>query len=93
MNYYYIEITDTFSGEANYSWVHRYLVKSVSERGAVQIMAKHYGSGWRNDGHRYNLANACVCMFVEFATALDVKHMLQDRPETICVNFKNLWSK
>lgn len=82
-NIYFIEITDTFGGEANYSWVRRYLVRASSERGAVCILARHYGAGWINDGAgRYNLRGACVCLFVEWVDEADVDEFV-DRYLTI----------
>ena len=67
-----IEVTDTFGGEANYSWAKRYEFLAVSPLGAMQMLAKAYGSGWTKDYEtgdlaRYNLKNACVCAFVECA--------------------------
>lgn len=67
-----IEITDTFAGESNYSWVRRYKTEAKSFRGAIQKLAKHYGSGWKiefNGGDicRYNLSGACVCCFIQYA--------------------------
>ena len=72
MNKFAIEITDTFGGEANYSWVKRFSVEAKSILGAVQKVARDQGGGWRveyNNGDfaRYNLKGACVCMFVEYA--------------------------
>ena len=32
---YYIEVTDTFGGEANYCWVKRFTVESSSFQGAI----------------------------------------------------------
>jgi hypothetical protein len=66
---YQIEITDTFGGEANYSWVRRYTYTANSIKGAVQKLAREYGPGWRydyddGDTMRFNLKNACVCMFI-----------------------------
>lgn len=69
---YYIEITDTFGGEANYSWVRRYRVEAKSMRGAITKLARNYGGNWRKawdsgDYVRYNLANAAICAFVSYA--------------------------
>jgi hypothetical protein len=66
---YDIEITDTFGGEANYSWVRRETVTAKNMLGAVNKIARSYGSGWRkdwdaSDTSRYNLKGACICMFV-----------------------------
>ena len=61
-----IEITDTFGGEANYCWVRRYVVEATTERGAINKIAREYGSGWRKsyDG-RYDMKNDCVCLFID----------------------------
>lgn len=69
---YTIEITDTFGGEANYSWVRRYQTEASSFRGAINKLARHYGSGWKLDFNggdicRYNMSGACVCCFIQFA--------------------------
>lgn len=66
---YFVKITDTYGGEANYSWVTRYLVSANSELGAIQRIARKYGAGWRReyDG-RYNLSGACICLFINFVT-------------------------
>ncbi len=69
-NIYFVEVTDTFSGEANYSWVNRYIIHANSERGAICKLARHDGAGWKKeyeagDFSRYNLSGACVCCFVE----------------------------
>lgn len=70
MSFYYIEITDTFGGEANYTWVRRYTTEAKSPRGAMQKLSRHYGGTWRKDWDdgltvRYNQQGACVCAFVE----------------------------
>lgn len=72
MHTFKIEITDTFGGEANYSWVRRYEYRARSFRGAMCKLAREYGAGWRlennyGDMARYNLQGACVCAFVEYA--------------------------
>jgi len=71
MQNFHIEITDTFGGEANYSWKRTYLTKAKSAQGAITKLAKHYGAGWRKewdsgDTVRYNLQGACVCCFVSW---------------------------
>lgn len=69
---YKIQITDTFGGEANFCWVRWYIVKAVSELGAVQVIARHYGAGWNMEyTGRYNLSGACVCMFVDWIDETD----------------------
>lgn len=69
MTKFYIEMTDTFAGEANYCWVKRFTVDAKNCRGAVQKFAKHVGTGWRinfdsGDLKRYD--NGVVCAFVEY---------------------------
>lgn len=68
---FFIELTDTFGGEANFSWVRRYSVSASSFRGAVTKLAREFGAGWKLDYHagdfaRYNLKNACICCFVYY---------------------------
>lgn len=69
MTNYNVEITDTFGGEANYSWVKRYTISAKSMRGAICKLARLYGDGWRldyttGDMARYNLKHACICLFI-----------------------------
>ncbi len=66
---YAIEVTDTFGGEANYSWVRRYRYKAKSKLGAMQMLAREHGGGWRidfdcGDTARYNMPGVCICAFV-----------------------------
>lgn len=68
-NTYNIEVTDTFGGEANYSWVRRYTCRAKSPRGAIQWLARHHGGYWRKeydtgDTTRYNMVDACICAFI-----------------------------
>jgi hypothetical protein len=70
-NLYILEMTDTFNGEANYSWIRKYQTQSVSIRGAVTKLSKHYGRHFRkNYGNsreaRYDAVGANICVFVEY---------------------------
>lgn len=70
-NTYHIEVTDTFGGEANYSWKHEYLVHAKSIRGAIQVLARKDGAGWKVnytcfDNARYDMQGSCVCAFVQY---------------------------
>lgn len=72
MHKFNIEVTDTFGGEANYSWVRRYTCKAKSLRGAIQWLARNHGAGWikdcdTGDMARYNLSGACICAFVTYS--------------------------
>jgi hypothetical protein len=65
-----LEVTDTFGGEANYSWRRVFVFYAKSERGAIQKLSRAYQAGWRkvwDDGEvsRYDLKGAAVCVFVQ----------------------------
>lgn len=67
-----IEITDTYGGDANYSWVRRFTITAKSFRGAIQALSNQYGGHWSLDYNtgdmaRYNQRGACVCAFIEYA--------------------------
>lgn len=66
-----VEVTDTYGGEANYCWVHRYQVRASSARGAIGIVSRKEGLSFRadwdsGDTARYNASGACVCAFVSW---------------------------
>lgn len=70
MPFFHVEITDTFAGEANYSWVRRYQVKAQTMRGAVNKLAREIGAGWHcvsdfGDFKRYDSRTGCRCFFIE----------------------------
>ena len=72
MNIYKIEITDTFGGEANYSWVTRHEIKAKSMLGAVQKLSRLSGLNWRKVGDygdmcRYDSKSGATCAFIEFS--------------------------
>lgn len=65
MNLYFIEVTDTFCGEANYSWVTRHVIRGKSERGAINRFSRLSGIQWRHDfGERYNSKSGATCLFI-----------------------------
>ena len=73
-NHYFIEMTDTFGGEANYCWVNRFIVSASTERGAMRKVAKKTGFAVRNVGcDRWDTVGACVCYFVEWIDAADIQ--------------------
>ena len=66
---FFVEMTDTFGGEANYSWVNRYLVTASSARGAMRKVSKETGYPAKldystGDSWRYNVPGHCICFFV-----------------------------
>lgn len=73
-NHYFIEMTDTFGGEANYCWVNRFIVSASSPRGAMRKVAKKTGFAVRSVGcDRWDAVGACVCYFVEWIDAADIQ--------------------
>lgn len=68
-NFYFVEMTDTFGGEANYSCVKRLKVKASTMRGAVNKVSKHTGLSWRKEGDygdtiRYDSKSGATCFFI-----------------------------
>lgn len=65
-NLYLIEVTDTFGGEANYSWATRHLIRASSVRGAVSRFSRLSGMNWRSVGcYRYDSKSGATCFFIE----------------------------
>ena len=64
-NLYFIEITDTFGGEANYSWVTRHVIRAKSELGAINALSRRSGMNWRFDGIRYLSKSGATCAFID----------------------------
>ncbi len=68
---FYVEVTDTFGGEANYCWVHRFKVLAKSMQGAIGKVSREMGLHFRQDydcgDHaRYNSPGNCICAFAEW---------------------------
>jgi hypothetical protein len=77
-NQFFVEMTDTYGGEANYSWVNRFLVTASSELGAIRKVTTRTGYRARSVGcDRYNVPGACISYFVEWVDA-DQAKALQD---------------
>ena len=67
---FFVEMTDTFGGEANYCWVNRFLVKAKSKLGAIRKVTTETGYYARKDYDagdiaRYNSKDACICYFIQ----------------------------
>lgn len=76
---YFIEMTDTFGGEANYCWVNRFLVSASSPRGAMRRVCARTGDSARSvGGDRWDSTRGAVCYFVEWIDAAEVADY-QDR--------------
>lgn len=63
---FFIEVTDTFGGEANYSWVTRHVIRANTQRGAINRFSKMSGMKWRGVGcDRYDSESGATCFFIE----------------------------
>lgn len=66
MLHFFVEITDTFGGEANYSWVTRHKVRAKTERGALIRVNRDSGLGFHTaGGSRYDSRSGATCCFIE----------------------------
>lgn len=69
MQKYYAELTDTYGGEANYSWVARFSLEAKSDLGAIQKLSRATGLNFRKDWDdgdtvRYNSKSGATCLFL-----------------------------
>lgn len=67
---FYIEVTDTFGGEANYSWVTRHIIRANTMQGAVNRFSRLSGMKWHcvgdySDSKRYDSKSGATCYFIE----------------------------
>ena len=67
---YYVEVTDTYAGEANYCWVKRFKVHASSRLGAIRKVSRETGYRFREvanygDMVRYDAKGAAVSAFLE----------------------------
>lgn len=64
--HYLIEITDTYGGEANYSWVTRHKVRASSKRGALIRINRDSGLGFHSVGlGRFDSRSGATCAFID----------------------------
>jgi hypothetical protein len=68
--FFHVEITDTFAGEPNYSWVTRHKVKASTIQGAITKVAKDSGLSFRKawgfaDSARFDSKSGATCAFVQ----------------------------
>ena len=66
---FFVEVTDTYGGEANYTWVNRFKVHASSSLGAIRKVSSRMGLSFRKDYDlgdeaRYNAQRAAICAFV-----------------------------
>jgi len=81
-NRYFVEMTDTFGGEANYCWVNRFIVSASSPRGAMRRVTARTGDRVQcvmpGDPERWDSRTDCVCYFVEWIDDDEQFKELQD---------------
>jgi len=68
--YFFIEVTDTFGGDANYSWVTYHVIKGNTERGAINRFSRLSGMHWHRtmdtgSMKRYDSESGATCYFIE----------------------------
>ena len=72
---YFVEMTDTYGGEANYCWVNRFLVTASSELGAIRKVTRKTGYRARKQYEgRYRVPNACITYFIDEAEGNEATH-------------------
>lgn len=63
---FFVEVTDTFGGEANYSWVTRHVILAKSERGVINALARRTGLNWRAQYQGcYHSTSGATCAFID----------------------------
>ena len=67
---FFVEVTDTYGGQANYCWARRYKVTASSYRGAAIMVSRHEGYQGRlkkvmegGELVRHDIRGAAICMF------------------------------
>ena len=78
---FFVELTDTYGGEANYSWVTRRLVRATTLMGAARKMAREAGlhvhrTADYGDSARYDSASCATCMFINWAEGDEAERYL-----------------
>lgn len=69
MQLFFVEMTDTFSGDANYSWCRRYKIKASTIRGAMRKLGQETGLRWKTvqnyaDFARWDSKSGATCAFI-----------------------------
>jgi len=70
-NHYFVEMTDTYGGEANYCWVNRFIVRASSPRGAMRRVCTRTGDRVQcvdryNEPQTWDSSIGCIRYFVEW---------------------------
>jgi len=75
---YYVEMTDTFAGELNYSWVKRFVVKAETLKSCMRKISMETGYNarmqWRigDEDAMYKVTGACIGYSVEWLNEDDI---------------------
>lgn len=64
--YYFIEHTDLFQGEANYCWVKRYKVLAKDSRQAMRRLCKYLGTGYKGQKYEDEIFYDCYSYTIYF---------------------------
>ena len=70
-DFYFIEMTDLYQGEANFNWCDRFLIQAKSISGAIRKFKKDCFNQPAKAKHRlvydgsYKFDNMAICFFVE----------------------------
>ena len=71
-NLFYIEVTDVYGEEANYSWVTRHVISASTMRGAVNKFSRNSSINWHCTTNcedlvcRYDSKSGATCFFIEY---------------------------
>ena len=76
---FYFVMTDTFAGELNYCWVHRFEVRSNTLRGALSKLSREVGFNFRFNGLYYKAKNACIGVYE--MSEYEIEHHLKNNTD------------
>lgn len=63
MEKFYFEMTDTYAGELNYCWLHRFEVHAKNLKGALIKLSRETGFNFRYNGSYYKARSACIGIY------------------------------
>ena len=69
MQIFFVEMTDVFGGDANYSWCSRFKIKATTPRGAMRKLGRETGLYWKmvqnyDDCERWDSKSGATCAFI-----------------------------
>jgi hypothetical protein len=79
---WFVEMTDTYGGEANYCWANRFKVRASTPTGAIRKVAKETGYSGRvhkvmdcGDLIRHDVRRAAICYFTQPWSEYDAEYL------------------